>query len=69
MHKLAVDNKGRLNLDEYAKLLSDKVAVVSVMWANNETGTYFPVIEMAKMADEAGCYSTPMRCKRWAKFL
>lgn len=54
VHKLAVDNKGRLNLDEYAKLLSDKVAVVSVMWANNETGTYFPVIEMAKMADEAG---------------
>jgi cysteine desulfurase len=54
IHKLAVDKIGRLNLDEYAKLLSDKVAIVSVMWANNETGTYFPVIEMAKMADEAG---------------
>jgi cysteine desulfurase len=54
VHKLAVDNKGRLNLDEYAKLLTDKVAVVSVMWANNETGTYFPVIKMAEMADAAG---------------
>ncbi len=54
VHKLPVDSKGRLNLDEYAKLLSDKVAIVSVMWANNETGTIFPVIEMAKMADEAG---------------
>ncbi len=54
VHKLAVDNKGRLNLEEYAKLLTDKVAVVSVMWANNETGTYFPVIKMAEMADAAG---------------
>lgn len=54
VHRLAVDNKGRLNLDEYAKLLTDKVAVVSVMWANNETGTYFPVIKMAEMADAAG---------------
>lgn len=54
IHKLAVDGKGRLNLDDYARLLSDNVAIVSVMWANNETGTFFPVIEMAEMADEAG---------------
>lgn len=54
VHKLAVDSKGRLDLDEYAKLLTDNVAVVSVMWANNETGTIFPVIKMAEMADEAG---------------
>jgi cysteine desulfurase len=54
IHKLAVDKKGRLDLDAYAKLLTDKVAVVSVMWANNETGTYFPVIKMAEMADAAG---------------
>ncbi|MFT3931119.1 MAG: cysteine desulfurase NifS [Spongiibacteraceae bacterium] len=54
VHKLAVDSKGRLDLAEYQKLLTDKVAVVSVMWANNETGTFFPVEEMAQMADEAG---------------
>jgi cysteine desulfurase len=54
VHKLKVDKRGRLNLDEYASLLSDDVAVVSVMWANNETGTLFPVEEMALMADEAG---------------
>lgn len=54
VHKLPVDKKGRLNLDEYAKLLSDDVAIVSVMWANNETGTLFPIEEMARMADEAG---------------
>lgn len=54
VHKLAVDGKGRLDLDQYAALLSDNVAVVSVMWANNETGTIFPVEKMAEMADEAG---------------
>jgi cysteine desulfurase len=54
VHKLKVDAKGRLDLDEYAKLLSDKVAVVSVMWANNETGTIFPVEKMAEMAEAAG---------------
>ena len=54
VHKLEVDSKGRLDLDAYAKLLSDNVAIVSVMWANNETGTIFPVEKMAEMADEAG---------------
>ena len=53
-HFLKVDAKGRLDLDEYAKLLTDKVAVVSIMWANNETGTLFPVERMAEMAHAAG---------------
>jgi cysteine desulfurase len=35
-------------------MLSDQVAIVSVMWANNETGTIFPVVEMAEMANAAG---------------
>ncbi len=54
VHKLKVDTKGRLDLDEYRSLLSDKVAVVSVMWANNESGTIFPVEKMADMANEHG---------------
>ncbi|TGD75125.1 cysteine desulfurase NifS [Mangrovimicrobium sediminis] len=54
VHRLGVDAKGRLDLEEYKSLLSDDVAVVSVMWANNETGTIFPIMEMATMADEAG---------------
>ena len=54
VHYLKVDKKGRLDLDEYKSLLSDKVAVVSVMWANNETGTLFPVIEMAELANAVG---------------
>ena len=54
VHKLKVDKRGRLDLDEYKSLLSDRVAVVSVMWANNETGTIFPVEEMAALAAEKG---------------
>jgi len=54
VHYLKVDGKGRLDLDEYAKLLTDNVAIVSAMWANNESGTYFPVVEMAAMANAAG---------------
>ncbi|MGF1645012.1 MAG: cysteine desulfurase NifS [Thiotrichales bacterium] len=54
VHYLKVDTKGRLDLDEYRKLLTDRVAIVSVMWANNETGTLFPVVEMAEMGHAAG---------------
>jgi cysteine desulfurase len=35
-------------------LLNDRVAIVSAMWANNETGTLFPVEEMAEMAHAKG---------------
>jgi cysteine desulfurase len=54
VHKLKVDKKGRLDLDEYKSLLHDRVAIVSAMWANNETGTIFPVEEMAALAAERG---------------
>ncbi|GAB6051991.1 cysteine desulfurase NifS [Magnetospira thiophila] len=54
VHYLKVDMKGRLDLDEYEKLLSKRTAIVSVMWANNETGTIFPVVKMAEMARNAG---------------
>jgi cysteine desulfurase len=54
VHKLKVDSKGRPDLNEYQSLLSDNVAIVSVMWANNETGTIFPVEQMAEMAHAAG---------------
>ncbi|MBT3029834.1 MAG: cysteine desulfurase NifS [Candidatus Thiodiazotropha sp. (ex Lucina pensylvanica)] len=54
VHYLKVDKKGRLDIQAYYKLLSDHVAIVSVMWANNESGTLFPVEEMAEMARSAG---------------
>jgi cysteine desulfurase len=54
VHKLKVDKKGRIDIDEYKSLLHDRVAIVSVMWANNETGTIFPVEEMAELAAAKG---------------
>jgi len=54
VHRLGVDKKGRLDLDEYKSLLGPRTAIVSAMWANNETGTIFPVAEMAEMAHAVG---------------
>ena len=49
---LRVDGGGRPDLADYAAALRDDTALVSVIWANNETGVLFPVEEMARMADE-----------------
>jgi cysteine desulfurase len=52
--ELAVDGEGRLDLEQYAKSLTPDTAVVSAMWANNETGVLFPVEKMAVMARHKG---------------
>lgn len=49
---LGVDANGRPDLGEYEAALRDDTAIVSVVWANNETGVLFPVGEMARLADE-----------------
>jgi cysteine desulfurase len=49
-----VDREGRLDLDYLYNHLSDDTAIVSVMWANNETGTIFPVEEIARKVRERG---------------
>ncbi len=54
VHYLKVDKKGRLDMQEYISLLSDEVAIVSIMWANNESGTLFPIEEMAELSRSAG---------------
>jgi len=54
VHVIPVDAKGRLDLDAYEAALSDRVAIVSVMWANNETGTIFPVCQLADKAKAVG---------------
>jgi len=41
-----VDNLGRLDLDYLYDHLADDTAIVSVMWANNETGVIFPIEEI-----------------------
>jgi len=49
-----VDRQGRLDLDFLYDHLSDDTAIVSVMWANNETGTIFPVEEIARKVRQRG---------------
>lgn len=52
--ELPVDEEGRLNLEQYRKSLTPDTAIVSLMWANNETGVIFPVEEAAQMAKSRG---------------
>jgi cysteine desulfurase len=52
--ELPVDKEGLLDLDQYEKSLTPDTAVVSLMWANNETGVLFPVEKAAEMAHERG---------------
>jgi len=49
---LAVDRQGRLDPQSLKKVLREDTAVVSIMWANNETGNIHPIEEMAEMARE-----------------
>jgi cysteine desulfurase len=52
--EIPVDSLGNLDMDEYKKNLTSDTAVVSLMWANNETGAIFPVEEAAVLAKERG---------------
>ncbi len=52
--RLKVDADGTLDMDAYKEALCEDTAIVSIMWANNETGVIFPVAEMAKLAKERG---------------
>ncbi|MCW2479605.1 cysteine desulfurase NifS [Candidatus Symbiopectobacterium sp. NZEC135] len=54
IHRLSVSAQGELDMAQYRTLLSERVALVTVMWANNETGVLFPVREMAALAHEHG---------------
>ncbi len=51
---IPVDKKGLLDLDLLYKSMSDNTAIVSLMWANNETGVLFPIEEIAKKVNEKG---------------
>jgi cysteine desulfurase len=51
---LGVDDKGRLNLDELAGALGKDTALVSVMFANNETGNIYPVAEIGALCRDRG---------------
>lgn len=51
---IPVDGRGRLNMQALKDAVDENTAVVSVMWANNETGTIFPIGEIVKIAHSSG---------------
>lgn len=51
-----VSIQGELDLSAYESALSEKTFMVSVMYANNETGNLFPISKLVKMAHKAGAF-------------
>ncbi len=53
--ELGVNTLGQIDLDQLrAELKGTKNALVSIMWANNETGVVFPIDEIAAICKEHG---------------
>ena len=51
---LPVDSEGRLSLDALEATITARTALVTLMWANNETGVLFPIEQIARMTRERG---------------
>ena len=53
---LPVDELGRIDLREAEEAIRPDTAVVSIMWANNETGVLYPVEDLARLARAKGAF-------------
>lgn len=53
---LAPDRQGLITAEMVKDAITDKTALVSVMWANNETGLILPIKEIAEVCKEKGIY-------------
>jgi cysteine desulfurase len=51
---LSVNSQGQLDLDELEASLTGNTALVSIMYANNETGTVFPIEQIGLRVKERG---------------
>ena len=51
---LAVDGNGALDVDELRAAVTEDTALVSIMWANNETGVIFPIAEIGAVVRAKG---------------
>jgi cysteine desulfurase len=52
--ELPVDREGRLDLDELRESITEETTIVTVMYANNETGVIFPVEEVGEIVKAKG---------------
>ncbi len=51
---LKVSEDGLVDFNDYLNALTEDTVIVSIMWANNETGVVLPIPEMARAAKERG---------------
>ncbi|MCX5828028.1 MAG: cysteine desulfurase NifS [Deltaproteobacteria bacterium] len=51
---LPVDTEGLLSLTNLESVITEETVIVSLMWANNETGVLFPIQEIAEICDSRG---------------
>lgn len=51
---LSVDSRGQLDLHELEAALTGNTVLVTIMYANNETGVIFPIEEIGKLVKEYG---------------
>ena len=52
--ELSVDREGRLDLDELKESITEGTVLVSIMYANNETGVIFPIEEIGEIVKAKG---------------
>ncbi len=51
---LPVDDKGVIEVQTLKEAITEKTALVTIMWANNETGMLFPIEEVSRACRDAG---------------
>lgn len=51
---LPINKEGTISADQVKEAITPKTALVSIMWANNETGLIFPIEEIGAICKEAG---------------
>ncbi|MES3037495.1 MAG: cysteine desulfurase family protein [Bdellovibrionota bacterium] len=56
VHYVPVNLEGELDIEFYLSKLSERTALVSIMYANNETGMIFPVAGLSQAAHKVGAY-------------
>ena len=62
---LPVDNLGRLDLEKLERAIRADTALVTLLWANNETGVLFPIEEIVRITNrQKGCLARGCRPSR-----
>lgn len=51
---LPINDQGTISAEQVREAITEKTALVSVMWANNETGMIFPIEEIGEICRERG---------------